>query len=68
MGWFDRLRARFTARRPYQCWHCGWSGWVEMAPTDAAGSPDQLTEGVDAPKAAAGSSTKRKPPTNPSAA
>ncbi len=35
-----RLRARFTAKRPWGCWHCGWRDWVEPNGPDDGASPE----------------------------
>jgi hypothetical protein len=39
-AWWQVYLFRFTAKRPHECWHCGWRGWrvplpVEM-PSDRA--------------------------------
>jgi hypothetical protein len=28
-AWWERLCFRFTTRRVYTCWHCGWRGWLD---------------------------------------
>ena len=42
-----RLRLRFSKRYPWECWHCGWRGWLtdqqvrsgdEQAPPAASGT------------------------------
>jgi hypothetical protein len=35
---FEKLRKRFTMKRPYRCPNCGWRKWV--SPSGVASHPD----------------------------
>jgi len=48
-----RLRLRFTARRPHECWHCGWRGWLVPEDPWAETPPDPLARSRAVPGASA---------------
>jgi hypothetical protein len=41
---FERLRRRFTVKRPYRCHECNWRGWAldgtqSVSPSDVPDAP-----------------------------
>jgi hypothetical protein len=44
-----RLWCRFTGRRPFSCWHCGWSGWLTR--DQILGSPPSERKAESLPEA-----------------
>jgi len=37
-SFLERVRKRFTGKRPHRCHACGWRGWLSAAATDLDGT------------------------------
>jgi hypothetical protein len=53
-GWWQRAVSRYTGRRLYECWHCGWKGWTVPDTTQPGGPPPAGGTELRSPREASG--------------